>query len=104
MPKPGGACPRDSSRANTSHLRTSYRKRRCKRIEQIDKIEELILRIERFRRKHLALLRFVLFIDLLDLPAVDTQPTCWQDVACHLVPQARKQLRRRLLWLQGEGQ
>src|SRR5207302_796466 len=57
---------------NTSHLRTSYRKRRCKRIKQIDKIEELILRIERFRRRHLALLRFVLVIDFLDLPAVDT--------------------------------
>src|SRR5207249_6893194 len=87
---------------NTSHLRTSHWKRRCERIKQVDKIEELIFRIERFGWRHPAFLRFVLVIDLLDLPAVDPQPTWWQDVACHLVPQARKQRHDRLIWLHSE--
>src|SRR5436309_4716360 len=93
---------RTPARGNTSHLRTSHWKRRCERIKQVDKIEELIFRIERFGWRHPAFLRFVLVIDLLDLPAVDPQPTWWQDVACHLVPQARKQRHDRLIWLHSE--
>src|SRR5713226_8620409 len=89
---------------NTSHLRTSHGKLRGERIKQVDKIEKLLLRLKGLRWRHLALLGFVLVVDLLDLPTVDAQTTCRQDVACHLVPQALEQWLGRLLWLQGEGQ
>src|SRR5258708_21135002 len=89
---------------NTSHLRTSYKKFRGEGIKQLDKIEKLILRIKRFRRRHLALLGFVFVVDLLDLPTVDTQPTCWQDVLGHLVSQALQQALSGLLGLYGESQ
>src|ERR1700687_3781952 len=81
----------DSASANTSHLRTAQRKRRCQRIKQVDKIEELLIRLERLGWRHATLLGFVLVIDLLDLPAIDVPPTRWQDMPCHLVPQARQQ-------------
>ena len=75
--------------ANPSHLRTSHGKLRGERIKQVDTIEKLILRIKGLRWRQLALLGFVLVGDLLDLPTVDAQTTCWQDVLGHLVPQAR---------------
>ena len=89
---------------NTSHLRTSHGKFPLERIKQVDKIEKLILRIKRCRWRHLALLGFVLVVDLLDLPTVDAQATWGQEVLSHLVPQTRQQRRSRLLGLQGQGQ
>ncbi len=77
---------------------------RGERIKQVDKIEKLILRRKGRRWRHLALLGFVLVVDLLDLPTVDTQATGGQDVLGHLVPQALEQRLGRLLRLQGEGQ
>ena len=71
---------------NTSHLRTSHGKFHLERIKQGDKIEKLLLRIKRCRWRHLALLGFVFVVDLLDLPTVDVQATCGQDVLGHLVP------------------
>ena len=90
--------------ANTSHLRTSHGKFHLERIKQVDKIEKLILRIKRSRWRHLALLGFVFVVDLLDLPTVDAQATCGQDVLGHLVPQADQQWASGLLGLQGESQ
>src|SRR5438874_8927949 len=55
---------------NTSHLRTSHGKCPLERIKQVDKIEKLILRIKRCRWRQLALLGFVLVVDLLDLTTV----------------------------------
>src|SRR6266702_1984630 len=89
---------------NTSHLRTSHKKFRGERIKQVDKIEKLLLRLKGLRWRHLTLLGFVLVVDLLDLPTVDTQTTCWQDVLCHPVSQALEQWLGCLLWLHGEGQ
>src|SRR5712692_11365364 len=84
--QPGRPPTRTSTRPNTSHLRPSHRQHRGERIKQGDKIEKLLLRRKGRRWRHLALLRFVFVVDLLDLPAVDAQPTCGQDVLCHLVP------------------
>src|SRR6266480_4514566 len=92
------------ARGNTSHLRTSRGKLRGERIKQVDKIEKLLLRLKGLRWRHLTLLGFVLVVDLLDLPTVDTQTTCWQDVLCHPVSQALEQWLGCLLWLHGEGQ
>jgi hypothetical protein len=61
---------------NTSHLRTSHGKLRGKRIKQVDKIEKLIIKIKGLRWRHLALLGFVLVVDLLDLTAVDAPTRC----------------------------
>src|SRR5229473_3092050 len=58
---------------------------RSKRIKHLNKVKKLILRLERLRWRHMALLRFILVVDLLDLPAVDTQTTCRQHLLCHLV-------------------
>ena len=44
---------------------------RSKRIKQVNKIKKLILRLKWLRRRHLALLGFLLAVALLDLPAVD---------------------------------
>src|SRR5260370_25595 len=83
----GSRCHQETStRPHTSHLRHSHRQHRGERIKQGDKIEKLLLRRKGRRWRHLALLRFVFVVDLLDLPAVDSQPTCRQDVLCHLVP------------------
>ena len=60
--------------------------RSSERIEQFDKIKELLPRLEWGRRRHPTLLGFVLVIDLLDLPPIDTQATGWQDMAGHLMP------------------
>ena len=92
------------TRPNTSHLRTSHGKDHLERIKQVDKIEKLILRIKRCRWRQLPLLGFVLVVDLLDLPTVDAQATCGQDVLGHLVPQAGQQRASGLLGLQGESQ
>src|SRR5439155_5589066 len=89
--------------ANTSHLRASHGKLRGERIKQVDKIEKLLLRLKGLRWRHLTLLGFVLVVDLLDLPTVDAQTTCWQDVLCHLVSQALEQRLGCLLWLHGEA-
>src|SRR4051794_23507492 len=70
---------------NTSHLRTSRKKVRGKRIKQLDKIEKVILCIKRFRWREVALLGFVFVVNLLDLATVDAQPTLGQDVLGHLV-------------------
>src|SRR5258708_18649139 len=80
---------------------TSYKKYRGERIKQLDKIKKLLLRIKRCRWRHLTLLGFVLVVDLLDLPTVDVQTTCWQDVLCHLVSQALEQRLGCLLSLHG---
>src|SRR2546428_4516817 len=96
--------PRTGTRPNTSHLRTSHGKLRGERVKQVDKIEKLLLRLKGLRWRQLALLGFVLVVDLLDLPAVDAQTTGWQDMLGHLVPQALEQRLGRLLWRQGEGQ
>src|SRR5256885_6393932 len=85
-------------------LKARRGKQRGERIKQLDKIEKLILRIKGLRWRQLALLGFVLVVDLLDLPTVDTQTTCWQDMLGHLVPQAREQLLGCFLWLKGESQ
>ncbi len=95
---------RATTRDNTSHLRTSHGKFQGERIKQVDKIEKLILRIKGRRWRHLALLRFVLVVDLLDLPTIDAQATNWQNVLCHLVPQALEQGLSGLLGLHGESQ
>src|SRR3989440_10015612 len=95
---------RATTRANTSHLRPSQSKFHLERIKQVDKIKKLILRIKGLRWRQVALLGFVLVVDLLDLPTVDTQTTCWQDMLGHLVPQAREQLLGCFLWLKGESQ
>src|SRR6266700_6061727 len=95
---------RAATRANTSHLRTSHGKFHLERIKQVDKIEKLILRIKGRRWRHLALLRFVLVVDLLDLPTIDAQAAWGQDVLGHLVPQADQQRASGLLGLQGESQ
>src|SRR5213594_2752651 len=95
---------RATTRVNTSHLRTSHGKFHLERIKQVDKIEKLILRSKKWRWRHLALLGFVFVVDLLDLPTVDAQAACGQDVLGHLVPQARPQRLGGLLGLQGEGQ
>src|SRR5712692_9165825 len=79
---------RTSTRPNTSHLRPSHVQLRGERIKQVDKIEKLILRRKGRRWRHLALLGFVLVVDLLDLPTVDAQATGGQDMLGHLVPQA----------------
>src|SRR5207247_4567113 len=93
-----------TTRVNTSHLRTSHGKLQSERIKQVDKIEKLLLRIKGRRWRQLALLGFVLVVDLLDLTAVDAQATCGQDVLGHLVPQARQQRLGGLLGLQSESQ
>src|SRR6266702_118087 len=90
--------------ANTSHLRPSQSKFHLERIKQVDKIKKLILRIKGRRWRHLALLGFVLVVDLLDLPTIDAQAAWGQEVLSHLVPQTRQQRRSRLLGLQGQGQ
>src|SRR6266702_7549752 len=90
--------------ANTSHLRTAHRKFRSQRIKHLDKIEELLSWLEWLRWRYPTFLRFVLMIDLLDLPTVDPQPTRGQHMACHLVPQALEQRHDRLIWLHGERQ
>src|SRR5437868_15284019 len=95
---------RATTRVNTSHLRPSQSKFHLERIKQVDKIEKLILRSKGRRWRHLALLGFVFVVDLLDLPTVDAQATNWQDVACHLVPQACQQGAGGLLGLEGESQ
>ena len=82
------------TRRNTSHLRTSHGKLRGERIKQLDKIKKLILRIKGLRWRHLTLLGFILVVDLLDLPTIDAQATCGQDVLCHLVLQARRATAR----------
>src|SRR6266581_9213734 len=89
---------------NTSHLRPSQSKFHLERIKQVDKIKKLLLRIKGRRWRQLALLGFVLVVDLLDLTAVDAQATCGQDVLGHLVPQARQQRPGGLLGLQSESQ
>src|SRR3989442_12833033 len=58
---------------------------RSERIKQVNKVKKLLLRLERLRWRHLALLRFILVVDLLDLPAVDTQTPSRQHLVCHLV-------------------
>src|SRR5437899_8955769 len=95
----GWGAERRALAGNTSHLRTSHEKRRGERIQQLDKIEKLLLRSKGLRWRYLPLLGFVLVVHLLDLPAVDAQPTGGQDVLCQLVPQARKQGLGHLLWL-----
>src|SRR6266702_3218647 len=84
---------------NTSHLRPSPRKLRGERIKQGNKIEKLILRLKGRRWRHLALLGFMLVVDLLDLTSVDAQATLGQDVLGHLVPQACQERRGGLLGL-----
>ena len=74
--------------ANTSHLRT-FSWKGSQRIKQLDKIQKLLIWLKGHRRRHVALLGFVLIVDLLDLPTVDAQATGGQDVLGHLVPQAR---------------
>src|SRR5216684_7544863 len=77
---------------------------RSKRIKQVNKIKKLILRLKWLRWRHIALLRFILVVDLLDLPAVDAQATWWQDGARHLVLQALEQRLGCLFRFQGERQ
>lgn len=48
-----------------------------KRIKYFDKVEKPILRLKGLRWRHIALLRFVLVVNLLDLPSIDTQKTRW---------------------------
>src|SRR5258708_29687064 len=76
---------------------------RSKRIKQVDKIKKLIIRLKWLRWRHIALLRFILVVDLLDLTAVDAQATWWQDGARHLVLQALEQRLRCLFRFQGGG-
>jgi len=85
--------------ANTSHLRTCHGKLQSERIKQVDTIEKLLLRLKGCRWRQLALLGFVLVVDLLDLPTVDAQTTGWQDVLGHLMTQARQERRGGLLGL-----
>jgi hypothetical protein len=61
---------------NTSHLRTSHGKLQSERIKQVDKIEKLLLQLKGLRWRQLALLGFVLVVDLLDLPTVDAPTNC----------------------------
>src|SRR6266446_7586680 len=77
---------------------------RSKRIKQLDKIKKLIIRLKGLRWRYIALLRFILVVDLLDLTAVDAQATWWQDGACHLVLQALEQRLGCLFRFQGERQ
>src|SRR5438270_2051438 len=77
---------------------------RSKGIKQIDKVEKLIIRLKGLGWRHLALLGFILVVDLLDLTAIDTQVTWRQDLAPHFVSQPQEQWLGCLLRLQGEGQ
>src|SRR5258708_24322583 len=61
---------------------------RSERIKHLNKVKKLLLRLERLRWRHMALLRFILVVDLLDLPAVDTQTPSRQHLVCHLVVEA----------------
>src|SRR5260370_24851347 len=85
---------RAATSPNTSHLRASHEKSRGQRIKQVDKIEKLRIGIKGLRWRQLALLGFVLVVDLLDLATVDAQTTCGQDVLGHLVPQALQEWLR----------
>src|SRR5205823_6350805 len=91
---------RAATRANTSHLRPGD----GERIKQVDKIEKPLSRLKGSRRRHVALLGFMLVVDLLDLTSVDAKATLGQDVLGHLVTQANQQRGGGLLRLQGESQ
>src|SRR5258707_8482971 len=77
---------------------------RSKRIKQVDKIKKLIIRLKWLRWRPIALLRFILVVDLLDLTAVYAQATWGQDGARHLVLQALEQGLGCLFRFQGERQ
>src|SRR5216683_2458798 len=88
---PTGRSHQDKHKAQYISLKDLLTSLRSKRIKQVNKIKKLILRLKWLRWRHIALLRFILVVDLLDLPAVDAQATWWQDGARHLVLQALEQ-------------
>src|SRR5712692_2817705 len=71
VPK-GSRCHQDKHKAQYISLKDLLTSLRSKRIKQVNKIKKLILRLKWLRWRHIALLRFILVVDLLDLPAVDT--------------------------------
>src|SRR6266851_2725311 len=66
------SCHQDKHKAQYISLKDLLTSLRSKRIKQVNKIKKLILRLKWLRWRHIALLRFILVVDLLDLPAVDT--------------------------------
>src|SRR5258708_12032696 len=73
---------------------------RSKRIKQVDKIKELIIRLKWLRWRHIAFLRFILVVDLLDFTAVIAQAPWWHNPAPPLFLQAVEQRPRGPLRVQ----
>src|SRR5690242_2752713 len=92
-----------SMKAQYISLKGLLSKKGSQRINHLDKVQKVLMRLKRFGGRHLPLLGCMLVVDLLDLTAIDTQPTRWQDHLSHLVTQAPAKWCSGL-WFQDKGQ